>query len=326
MNWFVLVLCLAASFLFSGTEAGILSLNRLRLRHLARQRDRAAVRLQQVLEQPAHLLVTVLIVTSLLNILALVLLANALVAWFGWSGYCLTLLVALPLFLLAVELLPKAVFRRIPYQKLAALAILLDGASTILKPGIDIGSFVAKNVLRLQRPREIFLAREDLKYVTSEIERMGLLSSIERQMIHNVVDFRSVKVSDVMVHVSAVVTVRPETTIEQLLDVFRRSRFDRYPVVNQLGNIIGVVTVFDLIVDRPAFSTVRDYLRRILTVSPDEPAALVLRRLRASPIGLAAVVDVSGHTVGIVSVEDLVNPLVKVRDPQEEIDTSGFAI
>ena len=153
---------------------------------------------------------------------------------------------------------------------------------------------------------------EDLKYVTSEIERMGMLSSFERQMIHNVVDFRSVKVSDVMVHISAVVTVRPETTIEQLLDIFRRSGFDRYPVVSQVGNITGVVTVFDLIVDRPAISTVREYLRRILTVSPDEQAALVLRRLRASPIGLAAVVGASGHTVGIVSVEDLVNPLVKV--------------
>ena len=315
MSWFVLVFCLAASFLVSGTEAGILSLNRLRLRHLARQRDRAAIYLQQVLEQPAHLLVTVLIVTSLLNILALVLLANALVGWFGWSGYCLTLLVALPLFLVAIELLPKAVFRRIPYQKLASLAVLLDGALTILKPGIYIGSFFAKNVLRLKRPREIFVAREDLKYVTSEIERMGTLSSFERQMIHNVVDFRSVKVSDVMVHISAVVTVRPETTIEQLLDIFRRSGFDRYPVVNQVGNITGVVTVFDLIVDRPAISTVSQYLRRILTVSPDEPAPLVLRRLRASPIGMAAVVGASGRTVGIVSVEDLVNPLVKVRDP-----------
>jgi putative hemolysin len=312
MTWFVLVLCLIASFLFSGTEAGILSLNRLRLRHLARQRDRAAVHLQQVLEQPARLLVTVLIVTSLLNILALVLLTNALVGWFGWTGYCLALLVALPLFLLAVELLPKAVFRRVPYKKLASLAILLDGASTVLMPAIYIGSFFAKKVLRLKRPREIFVAREDLKYVTSEIERMGMLSSIERQMIHNVVDFRSVKVSDVMVSISTVVTVRPETTIEQLLEVFRRSRFDRYPVVNDKGKIVGVVTVFDLIVDRPAASTVREYLRRILTVRADEPAALGLRRLRASPISLAAVVDETGTTVGIVSVEDLINPLVNV--------------
>ncbi len=314
MTWFVLVLCLIASFLFSGTEAGILSLNRLRLRRLARQRDRAAVHLQQVLEQPARLLVTVLIVTSLLNILALVLLANALVGWFGWTGYCLTLLVALPLFLLVVELLPKAVFRRVPYKKLASLAVLLDGASTILMPAIHVGSFFAKKVLRLKRPHEIFVAREDLKYVTSEIERMGMLSSIERQMIHNVVDFRSVKVSDVMVSISSAVTVRPETTIEQLLEIFRRSRFDRYPVVNEMGKIVGVVTVFDLILNRPAVSTVREYMRRILTVRAEEQAAPVLRRLRASPISLAAVVDDKGKTVGIVSVEDLFNPLVRVTN------------
>jgi CBS domain containing-hemolysin-like protein len=314
MNWFVLVLCLAASFLFSGTEAGILSLNRLRLRRLAQQKDRAAVHLQQLLEQPARLLVTVLIVTSLLNILALVLLANALVGWFGWAGYCLTLLVALPLFLLVIELLPKAVFRRVPYKKLASLAVLLDGASMILKPAIHAGSFFAKKVLGLKRSREIFVAREDLKYVTSEIERMGLLSSIERQMIHNVVDFRSVKVSDVMIDISSAVTVRPETTIEQLLEIFRKWGFDRYPVVNERDKIIGVVTVFDLILDRPAVSTVREYLRRILTVRADEQAALVLRRLRASPISLAAVIDEKGTTLGIVSVEDLFNPLVKVAD------------
>ena len=312
MTWFALIFCLAASFLFSGTEAGILSLNRLRLRHLARQRDRAAVHLEQVLEQPARLLVTVLIVTSLLNIIALVLLANALVGWVGWMGYALTLLVALPLFLVAVELLPKAVFRRIPYKRLASLAVLLDAASMVLTPAIYVGSLFAKNVLGLKRRREIFIAREDLKYATSELERMGMLSSIERQMIHNVVDFRSVKVSDVMVPISAVVTVRLETTIEQLLVVFRHSGFDRYPVLNDAGKIIGIVTVFDLIVDRPTVSTVREYLRRILTVRPDEQAALVLRRLRASPINLAAVVDESGSTVGIVSVEDLINPLVKV--------------
>jgi putative hemolysin len=314
MSWFVLVLCLAASFLFSGTEAGILSLNRLRLRRLAQQKDRAAVHLQQLLEQPARLLVTVLIVTSLLNILALVLLANALVGWVGWAGYYLTLLVALPLFLLVIELLPKAVFRRVPYKKLASLAVLLDGASMILRPAILAGSFFAKKVLGLKRSREIFVAREDLKYVTSEIERMGLLSSIERQMIHNVVDFRSVKVSDVMIGISSAVTVRPETTIEQLLEIFRKWRFDRYPVVNEKDKIIGVVTVFDLILDRPAVSTVREYLRRILTVRADERAAFVLRRLRASPISLAAVIDEKGTTVGIVSVEDLFNPLVKVED------------
>src|SRR5271165_5122889 len=94
MNWFVLIFCLTASFLVSGTEAGILSLNRLRLRHLAHQKDRAAVQLQQLLERPARLLVTALVITSLLHIVALVLLVNILVGWFGWAGYFLTFVLA----------------------------------------------------------------------------------------------------------------------------------------------------------------------------------------------------------------------------------------
>jgi magnesium and cobalt exporter, CNNM family len=312
MTWLLLVSCLAASFFVSGTEAGILSLHRLRLRRLARQKDRAAVQLQQLLEQPARLLVTALVITSLLNIVALVLLANALVGWFGWAGYLLTFVFALPLFLLVAELMPQAIFRRIPYRELASLAVPLDIAAKILTPVIYIGSLVAKRFVGLKRPREIFVAREDLKYVTSEIERMGILSSIERQMIHNVVDFRSVKVRDVMVSISNVVTVRPETTVEELIELSRRSRFDRFPVVDELGNVMGMVNVFDLIVDRPFISTVRDYLRRILRVRPDEQAPVVLSRLRALPTSLGAVVDKQGKTIGIVSVENLLNPLVKV--------------
>lgn len=313
MTWFLLFFCLGASFLVSGTEAGILSLHRLRLHRLARQKDRAAVQLQQLLEQPTRLLVTALVITSLLNIVALVLLVNTLVGWFGWAGYFLTLVLALPIFLLVAELLPQAIFRRIPYRRLASLAVPLEIAAKILTPAIYVGSIVAKSLLGLKRPREIFVAREDLKYVTGEIERMGILSSIERQMIHNVVDFRSVKVRDVMVAISDVVTVRLDTTIEQLIELSRSSRFDRYPVVDCMGNVLGMLNVFDLIVDQPSNSTVRDYIRRILIVRPDEPAPAVLTKLRASPINLGAVVDEQGNTIGVVSVEDLLSPLVKVR-------------
>lgn len=313
MTWFLFLFCLGASFFVSGTEAGILSLHRLRLRRLARQKDRAAVQLQQLLEQPARLLVTALVITSLLNIVALVLLVNALVGWFNWAGYFLTLVLALPLFLLVAELFPQAIFRRVAYKELASLAVPLDIAARILTPVIYVGSFIARSYLGLKRPREIYVAREDLKYVTSEIERMGMLSSIERQMIHNVVDFRSVKVRDVMVAISNVVTVHQETTIEQLIDLSRRSPFDSYPVVNSRGKLVGVVNVFDLIVDQPSISTVGDYARRILTVRPDNQASIVLSRLRAAPSSLAAVVDEQGNTIGVVGVEDLLNPLVKVR-------------
>jgi CBS domain containing-hemolysin-like protein len=82
--------------------------------------------------------------------------------------------------------------------------------------------------------------------------------------------------------------------------------------VDPRGKIVGMVNVFDLVVDQPSVSTVRDYSRRILTVRPDNQASIVLSRLRAAPSTLAAVVDEQGNTIGIVSVEDLLNPLVKV--------------
>jgi putative hemolysin len=314
MSWLFFLLCLAVSFLFSGTEAGLLSLNRLRLRRLARLRDPAAVRLECLLAEPARLFVTVLFVTSLSNIMAILILVSQLVALWGTIGYGLALIMAFPIFLFVTEVLPKSFFRRFPYRALASVALILESASALLTPLMQIGSWISRNVFRLQRPREIFLAREDLKYVTSYVERMGLLSSIERQMINNVVDFRSVKVRDVMVPLEGVCSVPLTMPLPGVIRFSRETKFDRFPVVNEQHKIIGLVNTLDLILDqRPdATAAAAAYLRRILTVREDEPAATALRRLRAAPQGLACVQNETQVDVGIVSIEDLLNPLVKV--------------
>jgi putative hemolysin len=312
MSWLIFLFCLAVSFLFSGTEAGLLSLNRLQLRRLAQLRDPAAVRVERLLLRPARLFVTVLFVTSLSNITAILILVSELVALYGSVGYLLALLVAFPIFLFVTEVLPKSFFRRFPYRALASVALILEFVSGLLTPLMKIGAWIARKVFRLRRPREIFLAREDLKYVTSHIERMGKLSSIERQMIHNVVDFRSVKVGDVMVRIERVRSVPLSMALEQVIFLSRETKFDRFPVVDEEGKIVGIVNVLDLIVDQRPDATAQSYLRSILTVREDEPASTVLRRLRAAPQGLASVQNEAGADVGIVSIEDLLNPLVKV--------------
>jgi putative hemolysin len=312
MSWLIFLFCLAVSFLFSGTEAGLLSLNRLQLRRLAQLRDPAAIRVERLLLRPARLFVTVLFVTSLSNITAILILVSELVALYGSVGYLLALLVAFPIFLFVTEVLPKSFFRRFPYRALASVALILEFVSGLLTPLMKIGAWIARKVFRLRRPREIFLAREDLKYVTSHIERMGKLSSIERQMIHNVVDFRSVKVGDVMVRIERVRSVPLSMALEQVIFLSRETKFDRFPVVDEEGKIVGIVNVLDLIVDQRPDATAQSYLRSILTVREDEPASTVLRRLRAAPQGLASVQNEAGADVGIVSIEDLLNPLVKV--------------
>jgi CBS domain containing-hemolysin-like protein len=147
---------------------------------------------------------------------------------------------------------------------------------------------------------------------------MGLLSSIERQMIHNVVDFRSVKVRDVMVNLERVCSVPFTMPLQGIIRLSRETKFDRFPVVDEQNKIIGVVNILDLIVDQRPNPTANSYLRRILTVREDEPASMALRRLRAAPQGLACVQNEAEADVGIVSIEDLLNPLVKVA-PAEPI-------
>src|SRR5262249_38807604 len=91
MIWLLVALCLAVSFVFSGIEAGILSVNRVRLAHQVRQREAAALVLERLLGHPERLMITVLIVTNLANIFALVLVADWLVAHLGQRGYLVAL-------------------------------------------------------------------------------------------------------------------------------------------------------------------------------------------------------------------------------------------
>ena len=312
MTWLLFIFCLAVSFIFSGTEAGLLSLNRLRLRQLSRSGDAHAVRLWRLVEEPSRLFITVLCVTGLANIIAILILAS----WFehafkGW-GYLCTILVAFPIFLIVTEMLPKSFFRRFPYQALASIAVLLEIASLLLMPLMAAGSWCALHIFRLKRPQEVFVAREDLKSVTRQVEKMGMLSSMERQMIHNVVDFRAVRVKDVMVKSDRVVTLRIGTPVEEVIKTFLQTRFDSLPLANDRGEIVGLVNAFDVILDKKPGENADAYLHRMLVVREDEPASMALHRLRAAfPQTLALVVDGEDHTIGVVGIEDLLGPLVK---------------
>lgn len=312
MTWLLFIVCLAVSFIFSGTEAGLLSLNRLRLRQLSRNGDAHATRLWRLVEEPSRLFITVLCVTGLANIIAILILAS----WFiealkGW-GYLCAILVAFPIFLILTEMLPKSFFRRFPYPALASIAVVLEIASLILTPLMAVGSWCAVHIFRLKRPQEVFVAREDLKSVTKQVEKMGMLSSIERQMIHNVVDFRGVRVKDVMVKRERVVTLRIGTPVEDIIKTFLQTRFDSLPLASEQGEIVGLVNVFDVILDHKPGENGDMYLHRMLVAREDEPASMALHRLRAAfPQTLALVVDGEDHTIGVVGIEDLLGPLVR---------------
>jgi putative hemolysin len=310
--WIILG-CWVVSFLFNGIEAGLMSIDPVRLRHNVKRNHPAAVRLARLLKSPERLLVTVLLITNFADIVALILLARQFVSRFGAIGFVFTIIVAIPIYLFVLGVLPKSLFRRFPFRALAALSRLLEVSVAALWPALVVGGAIGRLLLPkpAKKTARLFAAREELKQITAQSEREGSLTATERAMIHNVVDFQNVTARDVMKPLSKIDTLAPDSTVDEALDLSRTTGFDRLPVIDQKGDAIGLLNVLDILLDKDQPQSLSHYLRRMVTVQENEPAARAVQRLRAARLGLAAVIDQKRNLIGFVTSEDLIARLVR---------------
>src|SRR5437762_7222174 len=270
---FIIVGCWAISFLFNGIEAGLTSIDPVRLRHHVKLNRPAAVRLDRLLKTPERLLVTVLLVTNVADILALLLMTRFLVFRFAETGFLLTVLIALPVYLFVLGVLPKSLFRRFPFRALSLLARLLEIVMTALWPILATGTLIGRLFLPAQKKRALFAAREELKQITTQSEREGSLTATERAMIHNVVDFQNVTARDVMKPLSTVGSLKSDSGIEDVFSVSRATGFDRLPVIGANGDAVGLINVLDILLDKDQPRSLSRYMRIMVTVQESELAA-----------------------------------------------------
>ncbi|MFL6546498.1 MAG: CNNM domain-containing protein, partial [Candidatus Udaeobacter sp.] len=217
MSALMIFCCWIVSFFFNGIESGLLSIDPVRLRQNVKRRVPAAVRLNRLLKRPERLLVIVLLFTNAANILGLFLLTRELVRSWEYAGYFISLVVALPVYLFLLSVLPKSLFRRFPFRALAQLAGVLELMSLLLSPFLELGAGLGKLLMpnRAARRARLFAGREELKQITAQSELEGSLTPTERAMIHNVVDFRTVRVRDVMLPRAKVVGLAPNASTRE---------------------------------------------------------------------------------------------------------------
>ena len=311
----IIVCCWIISFFFNGIESGLLSIDPVRLRQNVKRRMPAALRLNRLLQHPERLLATVLLITNAADIVALLLLTRQLFRWYGYAGFLFALIIALPVYLFALSVLPKALFRRFPFRALVRLAGVLEFTSILFSPLLELGSRLGKLLLPSQAGKRgrLFAAREELKQITSESEREGALTATERAMIHSVVDFRGSKIREVMLPAAKVAALRSGASTQEALDLSASTGLDRLPVLAHDGQPAGLVNVLDILLERDGNKPLGEYVRRIVTTTDDEPTYRVMQQLRGEQLGLAAVVDRKNNFRGIVTSEDLVRHLVSAR-------------
>src|SRR5215469_3466671 len=309
--WLVIFCCWIISFFFNGIESGLLSIDPVRLRQNVKRRVPAALQLNRLLKQPERLLATVLLVTNAADIVALLLLTTQLVGWYGYVGFFFTLMIALPVYLFVLSVLPKALFQRFPFRALVRLAGVLEFTSILFSPFLELGARLGKLLLPRQASKRarLFAAREELKQITAQSESEGSLTATERAMIHSVVDFRGAKVRDVMLPSAKVVALHSDASTQQALELSAFTGLDRLPVLATDGQPEGLVNVLDILLDQNGNKPLGNYVRRMVTATEDEPAYRIMQQLRAARLGLAAVVDRKENFRGIIVIEDLIRRL-----------------
>jgi CBS domain containing-hemolysin-like protein len=307
-----ILLSLTLSFLFSGMEAGVLALNRLRIRQRVRAGDSSARVLYGYLEHPEDFLWTILVGNTLANFAAVSLVIHLLHAQLGerqWLLWPSLVLVVFPLYALG-DLLPKMLFRQFPNRLCLRLARPFRFVHLALSPLVALMAWLARLLLALTGGRtftgRLFGNREELRMLMQESGQA--LSSEERTMINRVLDLQSMTVGDLTVPLSHVVTVTLLTPLSRVLELCREGGLSRLPVrASDGGRITGFVglraTLYREDLD-PARPT-GDYLQPALYLDAGVRLEVALQRLQRTGQRIAIVLGRDGQEIGIVTLEDI---------------------
>ena len=154
-----------------------------------------------------------------------------------------------------------------------------------------------------------------------------MLEDVEKEMIFNVFDFADAQVKDVMVQRVDIIAVDLEASYDEVLDVIKKEQFSRIPVYNQtIDDIVGILNVKDLIMaeqNKEKFK-VSDYMREPNYTFEFKKIAELFKEMKKTRNHIAVVLDEYGGTVGIVTIEDLIEEVF--GDIEDEYDDENKEI
>ena len=315
----VCVILILLSAVFSASETAYSSLNKTRLKLLAEKGSKKAKRAQKLVEQYDVLLSTILIGNNIVNI-ALSSLATVLfVSLCGDIGATLSVVVTTVLVLMFGEITPKSIAKDYPEKFAMGTSLFLSILAVVLRPLCMLFSVWKKMISRAAGDiPESKTSPEELLVIVEEVEQEGTLNKNEGNLLKNAIEFSEIKAEDILTHRVDLEAISDKMTREEIEKVFRRSRFSRLPVYSKsIDNITGILHQKDFFCFPE--KTVGELATKPIYVLQSESASEILRQLQLSKSHVAVVLDEYGGTLGIVTVEDIVEELVgEIWDEHDE--------
>lgn len=318
-----IAILLIISFFFSSSETALSAINRIRLTEEAKQRDKQAQKLLDLLQKPSNFITTTLIGNTIANILIPILATiyaekhDIHIVW--------AIIIAIVIVLFIGEVIPKSIAASIPYQIAKLSYIPLQICIFIFKPltmilnGItdSIHHALTKNEESSQR-----YSKEEIRQMVTIAGSEGAFNEMESKRLQGVMDFEQLKINDVNTTPRINVTAfSKETTYQEAYETVISNPFTRYPVYDEdIDNIIGIFhSKYLLAWSQEQQKQITDYISVPLFVNEHNKAEWALRKMTVTRKHLAVVLDEYGGTDGIVSHEDLIEEMLGM-DIEDEMD------
>ena len=310
---------IAASAYFSGSETGMMSLNKYRMNHLRRGQHAGATRASKLLEKPDKLIGVILIGNNFVNFLAASIASSITILILGEPAPFTTAIVLTLVVLIFAEVTPKTIAalypERIAYPSSIVLGVLLK----VLYPIVWAVNFVSNTLVRTLgfHPQadssDQQLSQDELRTVVHESE--SRLPKKRQGMLLNILDLEKVQVDQIMVPRNEVTGLDIEDAMEEILEQIASAQPTRLPVYRKdIDNIVGVLHM-------------RSAGRRIKTENLNKAAIIQettepyfvpdstrlhtqLFNFQSKKLRLAVVVDEFGAVKGIVTLEDILEEIV----------------
>ena len=321
---FAMLICIVLSAYFSATETAFSSLNKTRLKVLMEKGNKRAKLTFELAENYDKLISTILIGNNIVNIAASSIATLLFVALLGNIGATISTIVVTVVVLIFGEITPKSIAKDAPEKFAMFSAPFIHMLMWLFTPINFLFSAWKKLVGKLfKSDGDTKMSQEELLMLLEEVEQEGGLDESEGELLRNAVEFGDLQAQDILTHRVDLEAVSINATKEEIANVFTESRFSRLLVYeDSVDKIVGVIHHKNLyngtgMTDAP----VSAIMTPPTFVHPTEKVDDLLQTLRSSKSHIAVVIDEYGGTLGIVTMEDILEELVgEIWDEHDEVE------
>ncbi|CNH70489.1 hemolysins and related proteins containing CBS domains [Yersinia thracica] len=315
----ILVIMVVVSAYFSASETGMMTLNRYRLRHLSKQGNRAARRVEKLLRRPDRLISLVLIGNNLVNILASALATIVGIRLYGNAGVAIATGVLTFVVLIFAEVMPKTIAALYPERVAFPSSVLLAPLQKIMLPLVWLLNTITRGLMRLcgirgNVHRSDAVSQDELRSIVNESHSQ--ISRRNQDMLISVLDLEKVTVGDIMVPRNEVVGIDINDDWKSIMRQLTHSPHGRIVLYRQsLDDAIGMLRVreaYRLMTEKKEFNK-ENLLRaadEIYFIPEGTPLNVQLVKFQRNKEKVGMIVDEYGDIQGLVTVEDILEEIV----------------